>query len=342
VELGGGEIGSRLPEGSESPGLEAPPSDNAIAADTGDIYFSSPEQFDPTKGIPGRRNFYVYRNGEVQFVATLEPANPVKRIQVTPDGAHVAFLTASKLTSYDNTAPDGVCSRSGGGPLAPVSSGPRCLQMYSYDTESRDLRCVSCPADLTPPTSNVKGSQNGLFMSDDGRVFFATTASLVPQDGNGITDVYEYVEGRPRLISSGTAAISKGPLFGEAGLVGVSADGIDVYFAIFEPLVAEDENGQFLRFYDARTNGGFPTQTAILPCAAAEECRGAGSTASMPSNVTSTASLGNGGNMPPSRHRKKRRKRHVKRHHKRHHRARAGHKRKRQRNGRRTRARNGG
>ena len=40
-------------------------------------------------------------------------------------------------------------------------------------------------------------------MADDGRTFFATKDSLVPRDKNGeITDVYEYVGGRPQLISS--------------------------------------------------------------------------------------------------------------------------------------------
>ncbi len=44
-------------------------------------------------------------------------------------------------------------------------------------------------------------------MADDGRAFFATEDSLVPRDKNGdIFDVYEYVGGRPQLISSGLAA----------------------------------------------------------------------------------------------------------------------------------------
>ncbi len=44
-------------------------------------------------------------------------------------------------------------------------------------------------------------SESGPFMSDDGRIFFATKESLVPQDTDGIRDIYEYTEGRAQLIT---------------------------------------------------------------------------------------------------------------------------------------------
>ena len=46
--------------------------------------------------------------------------------------------------------------------------------------------------------------QDGLFITDDGRTFFSTTESLVPQDTNEGEDVYEFVDGRPQLITPGT------------------------------------------------------------------------------------------------------------------------------------------
>ena len=52
----------------------------------------------------------------------------------------------------------------------------------------------------------MTGADDGLFMSNDGRAFFYTPDALVPQDTNNLHDVYEYVEGRPQLISSGTSA----------------------------------------------------------------------------------------------------------------------------------------
>ncbi len=117
------------------------------------------------------------------------------RIQVSPDDTHMAFLTASKITSYENAG---------------------FLEMYTYDPATGRIHCVSCIPGGAPPTSNVEASVNGLFMTDDGRVFFSTADPLVPQDTDGIRDVYEYVEGRPQLISSGTGFKEEGILVGAA------------------------------------------------------------------------------------------------------------------------------
>ena len=90
-------------------------SDNAIAADSGDIYFFSPELLDGTRGIEDQQNMYVYREGQVQFVATLvgdpycfgsysfaEHCQRVQRIQVAPDDTHMAFVSNTQVTQYDN------------------------------------------------------------------------------------------------------------------------------------------------------------------------------------------------------------------------------------------------
>ncbi len=69
---------------------------------TGEIYFYSPEQLDGSKGSANQRNLYVYRNGAPQFVTTLRPPAPRVRMQVAPDGAHMAFVTATQVTSYEN------------------------------------------------------------------------------------------------------------------------------------------------------------------------------------------------------------------------------------------------
>ena len=67
-----------------------------------------------------------------------------------------------------------------------------------------DLRLLR--PDRRPARRRRDRRPNGLFMSDDGRTFFSTKAALVPFDTNGKIDVYEYTEGRPQLISSGTAS----------------------------------------------------------------------------------------------------------------------------------------
>jgi hypothetical protein len=299
-------------------------SDNSIAATNGDIYFFSPERLVGEKGAAGQENLYDYRNGRLQYVTTLPPkpfcasppaapfeqycsVGPVVRMQVTPTDSRMAFLTAAQITSYNNA---------------------KHLEMYIYDPASGQVKCVSCLPDGEPPTTNVKASSDGIFMTNDGRVFFSTGDPLVPQDTDGLRDTYEYVEGHAQLISSGTSSKDHtyGVLLGtnselfEAGLVGVSAKGTDAYFTTFDTLVGQDRNGNALKFYDARVDGGFPFQPPPPPCEAADECHGPGSGAEAAFPNGSETNLGGGGNVAdPSgaakhKHRRKRRH-HAKKHH---------------------------
>ncbi len=288
-------------------------SDSAISAD-GDIYFYSPEQLEGTEGVPGQENLYDYRDGKARYVTTLKPeekctktavlgvdtvctTEAVLRIDVSPDDSHMAFVTASRLSSYDNAGH---------------------LEMYSYTPASGALVCDSCNPDGQPATADVQASQDGLFMTDDGRAFFSTTESLVPQDTNEGPDVYEFVDGRPQLISPGTGTATAGSaVFSFAasnelpGLVGVSADGTDVYFGTFDSLVSGDHNGNFFRFYDARTDGGFRQAAPVQPCAAAEECHGPGrEEPGLPTQGTGSALTGGNATLRSHlRHRTKRHKR---------------------------------
>lgn len=256
-------------------------SDNPIADDNGDIYFYSPEQLDGAQGVPGQRNLYVHRSGHSQYVATFDPERPIVRIQVTPNDRYAAFLTASKVTSNDNAG---------------------FLQMYLYDVVADVLKCISCPSDGSLPNGDTWASFNGLFMTDDGRPFFSSMDGLEPQDTNGARDVYEYIGGRPRLISSGTGPAEGYELEDTPGLYGVSANGTDVYFTSLEKLVGQDQNGRQLKIYDARTNGGFPFDTPPPPCAAADECHGPGNTPPLRPAIGSGAYLGSAGS---ARHRAK-------------------------------------
>jgi len=264
--------------------------DTRLAAETGEIYFYSPERLEGARGFPNKRNLYVWRDGKAQFVATLEPsmdgsrtAKAVERINVSPDGVHMAFITKTRLTGYDNAGKS---------------------EMYHYDPAARAIKCVSCRPDGKPPISDVEGSSNGLFMSYDGRTFWSTSDSLTPRDANQNIDVYEFVEGRPQLITTGTSD-DAGTNFQRPGLVGVTADGIDVFFATFQTLVPQDENGEQLKFYTARSNGGFPPPPLSPPCQAADECHGDVPAAPALPEIASTAPLGNGGNWPSAKQGKK-------------------------------------
>jgi hypothetical protein len=269
----------RLDEASEV--LYTP--DNWIS-EKGEIYFYSPEQLDGGKGFGNARNLYVYRNGAPQYVATFDAGNPAVRMQTAPDGAHMAFVTGTQITAYENQGSD---------------------QMYLYEPALDRITCVSCVPTGGLPAGDTIASMNGLFMSDDGRPFFSTRSALVPYDTNGLRDVYEYVEGRPQLISSGVAnkdTWGGGLLIYPAmttGLEAVSADGVDVYFSTFDTLVPEDENGEFVKFYDARTGGGFAFEAPPPPCKAADECHGGGSVSPPVPRVGTEAQLGDTGNVKP-------------------------------------------
>jgi hypothetical protein len=227
-------------------------------------------------------------------------------MDVTPDGDHMAFVTQSQVTGYDNNGK---------------------TEMYTYDPETGRIACASCRPDGQPPASEVLASQNGLFQTYDGRVFFSTEDPLSPRDTDGVQDVYEYTEGRPQLITSGIGTELKGHYngaLGEAfvlGLLSVSANGTDVYFATSESLVSQDHNGSAtLKIYDARTGGGFPAERTPADCTAADECHGPGNAQpALPPDRTS-ANLGKAAK-PKAHKAKKHKKSHKAKKHKKSHKA---------------------
>ncbi len=267
-------------------------SDNFIASKTGEIYFESPEQLDGPKGEFGAVNLYLYREGTVRFVASMQPGHdcvevvpfqplacsegPVARMQVTPDGRQMAFVTNSNLTSFDTHF---------------------FRQMYIYDPGSGRVTCASCRPDGQAPITDTRASQNGLFQTEAGRVFFASPDPLVNRDTNEALDIYEYTEGKAQLISSGVGegmsnAFGFQGILNRPGLVSVSANGTDVYFATIETLVTQDHNGSLIKIYNARTGGGFPADLPPRECVAADECHGPSSSPpTLPPDRTS-ANLG--------------------------------------------------
>ena len=286
--------------------------DSRLAIENGAVFFYSPENLDPSKpGVPNERNLYLSRNGQVRLVATLDPGTKVSRIQISPDGLHAAFVTSARLTGYDNHG---------------------FKEMYTYNATTEAIRCASCNPSGAAPTSNVQASQGGPFMSDDGRSFFATREALVPQDTDGIIDVYEFVGGRPQLITTGTGTRD----FGASGLVqiffvpehigleAVSHDGTDVFFTTYDTLVQQDQNGNVIKFYDARTNGGFEPPPPLAPCAAADECHGTGSGSETTPQLPSGADLGAGSNVRTAARHPKSHRRQAHRKHRRHKRHRHG------------------
>lgn len=273
--------------------------ETALASESGAIYFYSPEQLDGAKGTAGARNLYLYADGHVTYVT----AGAISRMNVTPDGAHMAMISSDRLAGYDNQG---------------------FAEMYTYDPASDDIVCVSCNPRGAAPVDDVEGSSFGLFLANDGRTFFYTQDALVPKDTNKLGDVYEYVEGRPQLITTGTGSHDKtfnqsGKVRSRAGLAAVSADGTNVYFDTYETLVPEDENGEFLKFYDARTGGGFPAEAPRQPCVAADECHNTTSAPPSPSGIVSNGGGTGSGNVKRARGARRQARLHRARHHRRRH-----------------------
>jgi hypothetical protein len=293
-----------------------PENENQLARESGDFFFYSPEKLDGAgNGAEGLQNLYVFRDGQPQFVAAFDPeptctlagslsgsvfcaAGPIARMQVSKDGRYAAFTSSGRVTGADNQGIE---------------------VMYRYDAVADDLICVSCSPNGAAPTTGVFGSYNGRFLTDDGRTFFSTVDPIGPVDTNKGLDVYEYVEGGPRLITGGTGAAFKPvcPLCGivaqnaHPGLIGVSYDGTDVYFATSDNLTPDDHNGGNIKIYNARSNGGFPVVTEPAPCEAADECHGPPSSKPAPIPSGTGAQLGDG-NLKQSAKKKAKKKRKAK------------------------------
>jgi hypothetical protein len=268
-----------------------------VAAADGTVYFVSPEALDG-QGVKNAPNLFVDRPGaSPQLVATIDPDNPALLhavtenefhrygdFQVTPDGAYAAFSTTVPLTNYPTYGHS---------------------EIYRYATEGA-VDCVSCPPSNAAATSDAMLTPQGLNLADDGRVFFTTADQLVLRDTGGNRDAYEWTPGGAQLISTGSSATG-------SALDTVSADGRDAFFVTRQVLVAGDENGNSLKIYDARVEGGFPHDPERPPCQASDECHGPGTQAAPPPQIGSFE--GTGGNAQPEGGRRKHRhRRHGHRH----------------------------
>ncbi|HMJ95943.1 MAG TPA: hypothetical protein VK486_08820 [Thermoleophilaceae bacterium] len=252
------------------------------ASDDGSrVYFAAKNQIVPGEDAnPADIKFYVWDEDEgVRYiggglsnptlietdaeVANMLRKNRAKR-KVSANGRSVLFLSSIPLTADDN----------GGQP-----------QAYLYDFAADQLVCVSCPAASTlgePGTAtslrssghpfrmaaDILGNPGPRILSDDGaHAFFETDGRLVPEDTNGLIDVYAWEGGAPHLISSGQSG-------DKSMFIDASANGERVFFGTRERLVPWDEDN--LRdTYVARVGGGLPDPrpSAGTPCQG-DECQG--------------------------------------------------------------------
>ncbi len=214
-------------------------------------------------GSPGKAaTIWLWHDGSHTQVAELDPNDQLLGLSertpygsaassISPDGQTLLFVSSSKLTAYDNEGHS---------------------EIYRYRPVTGVLDCISCSPSGAPPrgdaslvdwffrsTSNLPPTSiwNGPepwrrwrnISSDQQRIFFNSTESLVPSDVNGKSDVYMWEDGRLSLISSGTGG--NGSRFMNA-----SANGDDVFFVTRDRLVPGDRDG-LVDVYDARVDGGF-------------------------------------------------------------------------------------
>jgi hypothetical protein len=276
-----------------------------VASGSGAIYFLSPEQLDGTKGTLDQPNLYLATpSGSPRFIATLEPDNPlvldsVKAnatrktgdFQTTPSGNYAAFTSVLPLTGLH-------------------TFGFR--QVFRYDAGAQQLACPSCDLTGTDDASladNAELAPNGLSLLEDGRLFFTTRFPLVLNDANGRKDVYEYENGAPLPVSSGSGSF-------DSALLSASADGTDVFFFTHEALAPEeDRNGGLMRIYDAREGGGFFKLPASVPCQASDECHGPGTITPGAPDIRSSGKTTTGNALVCAKHRVKQRGKCVKKAH---------------------------
>lgn len=236
-----------------------------VAEDSGVAYFLSPETLaGPGGGVEGEPNLFAAApGGSPEFVATIEVGNEAIEhgleeaaihrygdFQTTPNGEFAVFET--------------------GEPLEPDYLNLGFTEIYRYRLSDGALDCVSCAPTGAVPGSDTTLTEHGLNLTDDGRVFFTTLEALALRDTNEKRDAYQWSEGEVQLVSAGIGQH-------DSSLVTVSADGTNAFFFTRDTLSPTDKNGETVKIYVARAGGGFAHDPSLLPCAAADECRGPGS-----------------------------------------------------------------
>jgi hypothetical protein len=220
--------------------------------------------------------------------------------RVSSNGRFLAFMSEQSLTSYDNRD---------------AASGELDEEVFLYDSDTQALACASCnPTGARPnglytrefgewplidtaeawskrwlagniPAYNKAGLAAPIvrqprYLSDSGRLFFNATDPLVPQDINGLADVYEYEpDGAGSCARSDGCVdlISGGSSREESAFLDASASGDDVFFVTSARLAADDQDTAY-DLYDAHVcSTGVPCVTPTVtppPCDSGDSCKG--------------------------------------------------------------------
>jgi hypothetical protein len=245
--------------------------------------------------VAGEDNMYVSHGGKTQFVATLAAgdesdwhngafassgAGPAVNSAVTSEGGeYLAFMSEASLTGYDNIqSQSGECA----GRVVPETGLPGteyCREVYLYDATAGSLVCASCnpsgarpvgPSHMGQLPKNDFAEYRPRNVLNDGTVFFNSADQLVSRASDGLSNVYEYEDGRVYAISN--VAGGSESFFLDSGNGPHSEEGGNVFFATGDQLLPEDPGGNVV-VYDARVDGGFPVQTSAPSCDNGDSCK---------------------------------------------------------------------
>jgi hypothetical protein len=219
--------------------------------------------------------------------------------RVSPDGEHLAFLSAAELTLLDNAGQ--VQAYLYGPPVAGGAAGLVCASCKPNG--ERSLAPSAIPGTLANGTTRAYRPR--ALSADGTRLFFETSDELVIGDTNSHLDVYQWEAsgaGGCQLPLGCISLISSGRSTEDSLFIDASESGADVFFTTNESLVESDPGSVDL--YDARVGGGFPQPDRPIPCVG-DSCQPLPSPPDDPTPATLIETSGN----PPPRFVKERRKR---------------------------------
>lgn len=270
-----------------------------VAANGTAAYFVSPSLLagpNPNGAEPetGKENLYLSQEGAISFVGTVTQRDVegefigldqaeglglwVKALDTgkiardpsrsTPDGGALLFESRANLDGYD-------------------SEGH--AQVYRFDKDANELDCLTCNPAGAPATG--EGSLQSIsqgqtdpeplnlydrltnIRADGRRAFFQADEPLVPEDTDGLQDVYEWEDqgvGSCNLPGGCIYLISSGQSDRIDYLYAVSDSGNDVFFRTSDLLVPADSD-ETPSIYDARVGGGFAEEAPA--CQEDQICR---------------------------------------------------------------------
>jgi len=246
--------------------------------------------------------------------------------RVSSNGNYLAFMSARRLTGYDNTdAVSGGADQEvflyGAGNILCASCNtngarPRGVLDQEITSEGTGLLVDRAGAwfgqrlAVNIPTSNPDDEfvtqHQPRYLSDTGRLFFNSPSDLVPAAKNGKENVYEYEpngEGTCTSANGCIALISSGSSPHESAFLDAGESGDSAFFLTAAPLTPRDTDESF-DIYDARVcSGGSPcldqsVTPPPVPCESLESCRPV-SPVSVTASAPATTSIGASGNISP-------------------------------------------